>query len=113
MKTQVLCAVLVFGLFGCGTNPSMSTASMEDESELATTTDALTSNRADVWWPMKPGNSWTMKSTTTGAVRVVSLDAVADGMAWMDGVIADGAWVGTSSSAVNTLYAWSDASSSW
>src|SRR3954469_21546536 len=110
---HLLTAFTAFALVACGNNASMSSAPMEDESEIAPTGEELVSNRADVWWPMQEGNSWTLKSATDGALRTVPFSGVGQGMAWMDGVITDGSWVGTSTSAINTLYSWDETTASW
>jgi hypothetical protein len=108
-----LAAVSAVALFSCGPNAvPNSAAPMEDESEIASTGEALLSNRADVWWPMQEGNSWTLKSSA-GEVRTVDMQAVGDGMGWLTGVIPAGAWLGTSTTNYNSLYSWSESAGAW
>ena len=110
MRTPLLFVVAVVGLSACGDADSTAeiggTELFAAEEEVASTSDALSSNSAKVWFPMQEGNTWTLTSAS-GETRTVSFSDVEGGVAWLDGVSRDGQWAGLASSAPNTLYAWS------
>jgi hypothetical protein len=113
MKTALL-TVCAVALFACGPNTASINASMEGESELdsASTTGELVSNKSDVWFPMQEGNTWSFESST-GATRKVSFEGVYDGIGYLDGLMNEGRWMGTSNSAPNSLYSWTEGTNTW
>ncbi len=111
MKTALL-AVTTAALLGCGPNTASISSSMEGESETASTTGELVSNRSDLWFPMQEANTWTLESPS-GAVRTVSFEGVYGGVGFVNGLMLDGRWMGTASSAPNSLYSWNETTHSW
>lgn len=112
MKTALL-AVTSVALFACGPNTASIDSPMAAESEdIASTSDALVSNRADVWFPMQEGNTWQLESAT-GQSRKVTFAGVHDGIGYLDGLMLDGRWMGTAASAPNSVYAWNESANSW
>ena len=109
MRTSILFLMAAVGLSACGDADSTAdiggNAQFAAEEEVASTGDALLSNSANTWLPMKEGNSWTLASAS-GATLTVSYSDVADGIGWLDGLSRSGEWTGVASSAPNTLYAW-------
>lgn len=85
---------------------------LEAETEFETTSDALLSNAAAVWFPMQAGNVWTLTSAS-GATRTIRYSEVEDGMAWLTGLSSYGEWVATSRDYPNTLYRWDDDQYAW
>src|SRR4051812_39714010 len=98
---KLLPALTVAVLFSCGPSADLSSAPMEGEapeSDIATSNSELVSNRTDFWFPMQEGNSWTL-AKPTGEIRKVTFEGVYDGIGYMDGLINDGRWMGTSKTA--------------
>jgi len=106
MRSSFLCLVVL--LSACGESDAEiggGEAMFAAEEEIDTTSDALLSNSAKVWFPMQEGNTWTFASSS-GDTREISYSDVESGVAWLEGVGREGQWAGLSSSAPNTLYSW-------
>jgi hypothetical protein len=103
-------------LVSCGPSTAdLSSAPMEAETaadDIGTSTGELVSNRSDFWFPMQEGNSWTFEKPT-GEVRKVTFEGVYDGIGYMDGLITNGRWMGTSKTAPNSFYSWIEATNTW
>ncbi len=68
---------------------------------------ALTSgSQSATWFPVSEGNAYEFKSTSTGALRTVTITQVSATRALVTGLFAEPTWVGTSSGAPNTLNQW-------
>lgn len=110
MKSAIatVCAV---ALFSCGTNTSLvaSPGDTELENDAASASDALSTNRASVWFPMQEGNTWTLQSAS-GESRTVTLSNVFDGVGYLSGL---DQWLGTTTSAPNTLYMYDEVAETW
>lgn len=113
MKTTLL-TLTALVLAACGPNTAQVGTSMEGEAdELGTTTGELAlSNKADFWFPMEEGNTWTLVAPS-GASKKVGYSGVYEGVGFVDGLINDGRWMGTSPSAPNSLYSWNEADNTW
>lgn len=111
MKTALL-TIAAFALAACGPSTASINSTMEGESEIATSTDELVSNKSDVWFPMQEGNTWSLESPT-GETRKVTFEGVYDGIGYLDGLITNGRWMGTASSAPNSLYSWTEDTNTW
>jgi hypothetical protein len=114
MKTA-LPAIAAALLFACGPNTASINSPMEGETELdesASTTGELVSNRAEVWFPMQEGNTWSLESAA-GETRTVSYEGVYDGIGFLNGLMLDGRWMGTAHNAPNSLYSWSEYTNTW
>ena len=113
MKTRLL-ALTSAVLFACGPNAATldSSVQAETEGDTASTSGELTSNRADLWFPMAEGNTWTL-ALPTGEVRTVGFSGVYQGVGYLDGLIKEGRWMGTSNSAANSFYSWTEATNTW
>jgi hypothetical protein len=116
MTSRLLSVFVAVSVWSCGGPDSTAlvggSGSMEAETEFETSSDALLSNAASVWFPMQEGNTWTLESSS-GARKVLTYSDVADGMAWLDGLTSSGEWTGVSPDAPNTLYKWDDVSYQW
>lgn len=118
MSRSILSTVFALTFFlGCGPGPDSSalvggSGELEAETEFETTSDALLSNAAAVWFPMREGNTWTLE-TSSGARKTIKYSDVEDGMAWLSGLSSTGEWAATTPDYPNTLYRWDDASWQW
>lgn len=117
MTRRLLFTLLVASFAGCNAGPDSTalvggSGQMEAETEFETTSDALLSNAASVWFPMKEGNTWTLE-TATGARKTISYSDYSDGMAWLSGLSNGGEWAGITPEYPNTLYKWDDVSYAW
>ncbi len=114
MKTSFFVVTAACALWACGPNTaSIGTSSqMEGESEIGSTTGELVSNSAALWFPMHEGNTWTLTSPS-GVVRTVTYEGVYEGVGHLSGLMLDGRWMGTGSSAPNSLYSWNENDNTW
>lgn len=114
MKTSAPWFAAVAVLAACGPNTVAPNDTMEAEAdERATTTGELSQpDRADHWFPMAEGNSWSFQAPS-GDVRKVSYEGVYQGIGYLSGLITNDRWMGTSSSAPNTLYSWNENDDTW
>lgn len=111
MKTAHLTVLIAAcGMWACGPSPVASNETMEDE--LASSTDALGVNNAETWFPMQDGNRWSFVSPS-GVGRDVSMDGVFGNVAWVEGLMFEGRWLGTSHTAPNSLYTYNEDTKAW
>lgn len=108
-------AVVSLSALACGGGIANSSAllSGDVEPELESSNGSLTSDNANVWFPLAEGNTWNLKSTTGGTTRTVSMEDVWDGIGWLEGAVPNGRFVGLSKSAPNTLYSWKEETNTW
>lgn len=110
---RVLFASLLLGLVGCGPSASGLVRPVDaDSDELGIADGALTStSAATTWFPLAEGNVWTFESSSD--TRSLTLGSVHDGLGKLEGLFPSPLWVGTSASAPNTLFAWSETQHAW
>jgi|CXWL01.1.fsa_nt_gi hypothetical protein len=104
----VLC---VAAMCSCGPNTAFlsSPVDAELEDDTASTSSELVSNSAAVWFPIKEGNTWTLQAPS-GESRTVTFGDVIGGVGYLGGL---DRWLGTFSSAPNSLYSWSEDTETW
>lgn len=104
-------------LFACAPTTASVDSPMEAELEndIATTSDALvTSNKAELWFPMAEGNSWELERAATGDKRTVKFEGVYEGIGLLSGLtLDDGRWMGGNKTSPNSLYTWTEATNTW